>query len=201
MHGKGWRRARPDYPAGIMAVYDSGPVREVDRYTVVYTPETIGGDGTPTPAEVWVSFATIDADGAGCHGESRLWDRPRASGWGNYPGAGKVIAYDALPEDVKAYVQRDLTEWDLEPAPLPQFYQCGGCTAYHSVTFSGDCREDAARLNPEDLDKQYGMLGWEEVGVCAICGTPGRTTNMPSDGHETIEMCSACFVKASPKGN
>lgn len=124
-HGKGWRRARPDYPAGIMAIYDSP--REPDcRYTVVYTPETIELDGQRP--ETYVTYANIDADGAGMHGEAHLYDRPRASGWGNRPGAGKVIAYDALPEDVKAYVQRDLTQWaetcDDCGAQVPEIIGC-----------------------------------------------------------------------------
>jgi hypothetical protein len=43
------------------------------------------------------------------------------------------------------------------------YYRCGGCDAYHSTNWDGDCRDDASRLNPEDLDKKHGPTGWHEV--------------------------------------
>jgi len=46
---------------------------------------------------------------------------------------------------------------------LPRFYHCGCCEQYHAVEFDGDCRDDSARFNPEDLDEQYGDHGWEEI--------------------------------------
>jgi len=49
------------------------------------------------------------------------------------------------------------------PTRLPKFYRCGICDAWHSVQWDGDCREDAARFFADELDKQYGMTGWEEV--------------------------------------
>lgn len=126
MAGKGWRRARPDYPAGILAVYDSP--REPDcRYTVVYTPETFT-DAGGGHAETWVTFANIDDDGLGMHGECRLHERPRASGWGNRPGAGKVIAFEALPAEAQAYVRHDLAQWaqtcDDCGAQVPEIIGC-----------------------------------------------------------------------------
>lgn len=45
----------------------------------------------------------------------------------------------------------------------PKFYECGICGAWHSDSFTGDCREDSARFNMEDLDSKYGVEGWEEV--------------------------------------
>lgn len=48
---------------------------------------------------------------------------------------------------------------------LPQFYECGICGAYHPATWDGDCREDRARLEPEDLNEQYGWDGWEEIAM------------------------------------
>ena len=47
--------------------------------------------------------------------------------------------------------------------PKPQFYECGCCTQLHNITFTGDCRQDDARFNPEDLDQLYGQDGWEEI--------------------------------------
>lgn len=45
----------------------------------------------------------------------------------------------------------------------PRFYECGICSQYHSIDWNGDCRQDDARFNPEDLDAKYGSMGWEEV--------------------------------------
>lgn len=45
----------------------------------------------------------------------------------------------------------------------PQFFRCGCCDAYHSTQWFGDCRENTARFNAEDLDRQYGWNGWTDV--------------------------------------
>lgn len=45
----------------------------------------------------------------------------------------------------------------------PKFYRCGICDCYHAIDWDGDCREDAARFTPDELDAKYGVLGWEEV--------------------------------------
>ncbi len=50
-------------------------------------------------------------------------------------------------------------------AHKPTYYECGICSAYHSVTWNGDCREDAARFNPEDLNIKHGQFGWEEAAM------------------------------------
>lgn len=47
--------------------------------------------------------------------------------------------------------------------PLPEFYECGICGAMHWSRWDGDCREDQARFNVEDLDTRYGCDGWAEV--------------------------------------
>lgn len=44
-----------------------------------------------------------------------------------------------------------------------QFYHCGCCDMYHSINWHGDCREDNARFNCEELDEEYGWNGWEEI--------------------------------------
>ena len=45
----------------------------------------------------------------------------------------------------------------------PTYYYCGICDQYHDVHFNGDCREDSARFNPEDLDAKHGAFGWDEI--------------------------------------
>lgn len=45
----------------------------------------------------------------------------------------------------------------------PTFYRCGICECLHPIHWSGDCREDAARFAPDQLDEAYGHLGWVEV--------------------------------------
>jgi len=47
----------------------------------------------------------------------------------------------------------------------PQFYECGICGTYHPRSWNGDCREDAARFFPDDLDAKYGSSGWTEVSM------------------------------------
>lgn len=46
---------------------------------------------------------------------------------------------------------------------IPEFYECGNCSAFHSANWMGDCREDAARFFTEDLDDKYGSTGWSEI--------------------------------------
>jgi len=55
------------------------------------------------------------------------------------------------------------------PGEVPEFYACGICSTYHRATWDGDCREDAARLDPNQLDKVFGIGGWREVDM------PGTT--------------------------
>jgi hypothetical protein len=44
-----------------------------------------------------------------------------------------------------------------------KYYHCGCCEQFHSVQFDGDCRDNTARFNPEDLDDLHGSDGWVEV--------------------------------------
>lgn len=59
---------------------------------------------------------------------------------------------------------------DTAECPKPRFYDCGICGAYHSAEWNGDCREDAARLDPNDLDEKYGIDGWEEIDMSDLPG-------------------------------
>lgn len=47
--------------------------------------------------------------------------------------------------------------------PNRQFYLCGCCCQYHPVTWNGDCRDDQARFDPDELDARYGPQGWVET--------------------------------------
>lgn len=46
-----------------------------------------------------------------------------------------------------------------------KYYLCGMCCMYHALDWNGDCRENEARFNPEDLDSKHGSLGWQEVDM------------------------------------
>jgi len=48
-------------------------------------------------------------------------------------------------------------------SPSVNYYDCGICGALHAVEWDGDCRQDNARLNMEDLDEQHGPYGWNLV--------------------------------------
>lgn len=256
MHGKGWRRARTDYPDGIIAVYDLGAKRAVyERYTVVYTP-----DGGPERTDLEFVWCYLTEDGSYSHGSGKAWERP-VSSWGlkGGAGAGNVIAFDALPVVCQRVVLKDMIPlcpecfcddgqhygdcshhgktlswavvdlrapfvghveqpqhfvlrhfathdegaryigelpghalglYGLDGPELPAFYECGCCGAYHSVEFSGDCREDAARLDPDDLDREHGIQGWVQFTTCADCGTPVAEVIGCPDG---AEVCAVCF--------
>lgn len=47
----------------------------------------------------------------------------------------------------------------------PIYYHCGICDQLHNAAWNGDCREDAARFNPEDLDELHGPYGWDEISM------------------------------------
>ena len=47
----------------------------------------------------------------------------------------------------------------------PTYYHCGICDQYHDVHWLGDCREDDARFNSEDLDDKHGAFGWDEIDM------------------------------------
>lgn len=49
------------------------------------------------------------------------------------------------------------------PDRYPQYYECGGCGAYHDADFCGDCRQDDGRYSMAELDQRYGEAGWTEI--------------------------------------
>ena len=50
-----------------------------------------------------------------------------------------------------------------EATSLPEYYQCGCCSAYHPAKWDGDCRDDNNRFDPDMLDINFGWDGWREV--------------------------------------
>lgn len=93
------RRSRSDYPKGVLAIYDNGG-KTADRYTVCYTPyDLTSGKWYPYVA---MSGAPHHPQGVCQHGELQ-W-RP--------VGYGKVIAFDALPEECRNIVLSDIQGWE-----------------------------------------------------------------------------------------
>ena len=102
------RNSRPDYPDGVLGIYDNGGLREgrdgktrgsVDRYTVVYGPEDDGQGGTFYPY-LAMSEHPYAPQGVGLHCESP-YRLTRGEG-------ERCIAFDELPEDCRRAVLADL---------------------------------------------------------------------------------------------
>ena len=96
------RRARTDYPNGVVAIYDNGG-RTWDRYTVVYEPETDGWlpeNSGPYWSYVGMSDMPFHPQGFCQHGETH--PRRPIRHW-----ADKVIRFEDLPTDCQKVVKRD----------------------------------------------------------------------------------------------
>lgn len=48
-------------------------------------------------------------------------------------------------------------------ADTPKYYECGICGSLHPIAWNGDCRDDANRFEPQQLDENHGPMGWEIV--------------------------------------
>ena len=46
---------------------------------------------------------------------------------------------------------------------MSEFYHCGICECFHPAGWNGDCRDDANRFHPDQLDELHGGAGWREV--------------------------------------
>ena len=95
------RKSRPDYPDGVIAIYDNKGAT-CDRYTVVYTPFRSG--------DAW-HYPTLDmsADpfhplGVGMHGEYSFRPTRRK--------AERVIGWSELPAMCQQAVKQDLEVTD-----------------------------------------------------------------------------------------
>lgn len=102
------RKSRPDYPDGVLAVYDNGGLRKgrdgewrgsADRYTVVYAPETDRNGETFYP-HLAMSEHPFSPVGIGVHGETPF---RITRGQGE-----RCIAFEDLPEDCQRAVRQDL---------------------------------------------------------------------------------------------
>ena len=103
--GRRYRRARTDYPKGVLAVYDNGG-KSVDRYTVVYEPYDL--DGLLVFARVDMSGSPFHPQGVCQHSEGSI------RRWGFY--MGRVIAFEELPADCQQVVEHDLEEDHANPS-------------------------------------------------------------------------------------
>ena len=94
------RKSRPDYPDGVLGVYDSGE-KTADRYTVVYESVEAWGGGARYWPYVGMSASPFHPQGFGQHGEAgkRISSRE----------CGKTINFADLPPDCKRLVRQDLS--------------------------------------------------------------------------------------------
>ncbi len=53
----------------------------------------------------------------------------------------------------------------VKDARRPTYYDCGICGALHDARWDGDCRQDSARFDPDQLDAKHGVNGWDEIGM------------------------------------
>ena len=105
------------------------------------------------------------------------WDDERANAkferFGQYSGFDEPVAVQiareaiakATPGDggAQAYIDAAQPVNPYKGTQRPTYYECGCCDQLHSTSFFGDCREDANRFNPEDLDAKHGESRWEIV--------------------------------------
>lgn len=88
-------------PKPVLAVYDSGPNRGADRYTVLYgAPLWDSGYGRDVPARA-MSADPFAPHGIGLFVQVPAYDRS---------GLGKKIPYLDLPDDCRRLVERDCAE-------------------------------------------------------------------------------------------
>jgi len=64
--------------------------------------------------------------------------------------------------DAQSWYEGRIEKMGWAPAAA-EYYQCGICEQYHAQAFNGDCRQDDARFNPEELDQKHGEENWVEV--------------------------------------
>ena len=98
-----YRRARTDYPEGVIAIYDNGG-RTTDRYTVVYEPEN--RLGIDIFSWTYMSADPFYPQGVCIHDSGTL--RPY-SGWGT-GSRDKVITFEDLPGSCQRAVRQDLED-------------------------------------------------------------------------------------------
>jgi len=99
------RRARTDYPDGVVAILDSGK-RFLDRYTVVYTPYFADNSRTGRPPLTVYPIVNMSADPfrSVCMHSETVGYRPTA-GWGT---GNRVLRFEDLPDDCQRVVRHDI---------------------------------------------------------------------------------------------
>ena len=101
-------KKHPDYPKGVIAIYDSGPDLGADRYTAFYTrrgcglgfhPYISGRQRRWQPKHPYVAMSAtpFHPQGIGQHGEGVIGSH-----------CGKIIRFADLPEDCQKLVHQDL---------------------------------------------------------------------------------------------
>lgn len=96
-----YRRTRKDNPQGVIGIYDNEG-KTIDRYTVVYTPYTVGREIIFPYVDM--SAAPFHPQGVCQHGETIGYRI--TGGWGTNL---KVIAFTDLPPDCQEVIKRDLS--------------------------------------------------------------------------------------------
>jgi len=51
---------------------------------------------------------------------------------------------------------------------VPTYYECGICENWHPADWNGDCRDDAHRFDPDELDARHGPNGWQAIDMDSV---------------------------------
>lgn len=99
------RRSSPRWlegaPAPVLAIYDSGPNRCIDRYTVLYGAPIWSPDMGRTVPYLAMSALPFHPQGFAQHGEMPSWSRE---------ALGRKIRFVDLPPDCQRAVEDDCAE-------------------------------------------------------------------------------------------
>jgi len=103
-----YRKSRQSYPDGVLLIADNGG-KTIDRYTVLYTPYTIGykKDSQTVFPYVGMSATPFHPQGFCQHGELSH----RYSVWGRNE---KVLEMADLPKDCQKVIAQDLEDWGVD---------------------------------------------------------------------------------------
>ncbi len=91
------------------------------------------------------------------------WYNDESDVWVTTPGPGDMSAWSLLsPEMFNAIGHHvmDAAAEEVTENAKPTFDECGSCSCWHPVEFTGDCRDDANRFASGQLDETYGDDGW-----------------------------------------
>ncbi len=114
-----------------------------------------------------------------CNSLNALLERAPIRDWGYLQMGGQRLSPTGTMINVDAYEEGTFLDGDefrnaglvmtggvqtgrMPASSPPIFVHCGSCECYHRVDYYGDCRNDAERFFPDDLDERYGAEGWTE---------------------------------------